>query len=124
MANPSDTGPSGVGSEVLRRVEFNGVNGTSADQVVLTVGANKIVTLLSIIATNITGTANTLHIHVARDGSGNNTIYNGNVTGDFEADSTFVFSEKVVLVETDVLKVQSNSINFDLWCSYIEQEFA
>lgn len=122
MANPSDTGPSGIGTEVLRRVEFNGLNNTT--QTVLTVGTDMIVTLLSIIITNITGTANTAHIHVARDGSGNNTIYNGNTAGDLPADSTFVFSEKVVLVETDVLKVQSNSINFDVWVSYIEQEFA
>ena len=122
MANPSDTGPSGIGSEVLRRVEFNGLNDTT--QTVLTVGTDMIVTILSIIVTNITGTANTLHIHIARDGSGNNTIYNGNTAGDLAADKTFVFSEKVVLTETDVLKVQSNSINFDVWVSYIEQEFA
>ena len=122
MANPSTTGPSGIGSEVLRRVQFNGVNGTSADQVVLTVGTDMIITILSICITECSdATGKTVGILISPDGSGTNYITR---TQDIPALGTFVWNDKIVLTETDVLSVNSTSTNFDLWCSYIEQEFA
>ena len=51
MANPSTTGPSGAGTEVLRRVQFNGVN--NAEQIIFTVPQNHIYTVLSITICNM-----------------------------------------------------------------------
>ena len=121
MANPSTTGPSGIGSEVLRRVAFDGVNGTSANQVLLTVGTDMIITVLSICMTECSNTAGkTITIYAEPDGSGTNYITRSQ---DIPALGTFVWNEKIVLTETDVLSVGSDSTNYDVWCSYIEQEF-
>ena len=120
MANPSDTGPSGIGSEVLRRVQFNGLNNVTTT--LLTVGTDMIVTVLSITVSNISGTAATCNIHIAPDGSGQCTVYNG--PSSLHGNSTFVWNDKIVLVETDLIKVECGSDNHDIYMSYIEQEFA
>ena len=123
MANPSDVGPSGAGTEVLRRVQFNGLG--DSNQTILTVGQNKIVTILSVVITIVENTAGrNVEIIISPDGSGTNVIYGG--LGKMEAQSTFVFNEKVVLTGQtsgtgDVLKVACDSTNWDVYVSYIEQ---
>ena len=120
MANPSTTGPSGIGSEVLRRVQFNGVNGIN--QSVLTVGTDMIVTILSISVTECSDTAGKyVTIMLEPDGSGLCYLTRNNI---IPALGTFVWNDKFVMTEADVLKIGSDSSNFDIWVSYIEQEFA
>ena len=121
MANPSTTGPSGIGSEVLRRVWDEGNNNI---QTVLTVGTDMIVTLLSVVVTNNTANDNqNLDIYIHPDGVSGNAIYLYKGTAQFMAYNTFIFSDKIVMTETDVLLISSSTTNFDVWVSYIEQEF-
>ena len=121
MANPSTTGPSGIGSEVLRRTHSIANDDTTAN--IITVGTDMIVTLLSLVVVNTANEAGkNLEIIVSPDGSGTCHLYRG--LGQFGAYQTFVFSDKIVLTETDVLKVSCNSSDFDCYFSYIEQEFA
>ena len=120
MANPSTTGPSGIGSEVLRRVWKKGNND---HQNVITVGTDMIVTLLSLVIVNNTVNDNqNMNFYILPDGGTAQYLYIGD--GNFMSYQTFVFSDKVVMTETDVLKVHSSATTFDVWCSYIEQEFA
>jgi len=121
VANPSTTGPSGIGSEVLRRTHAIATNNTTAT--LITVGTDMIVTLLSLVVTNTTSSdSKNLDIKVSPDGSGDVYLYQG--VGTWGAYETFVYNDKIVLTETDVLKVTSNSTDFDCYVSYIEQEFA
>ena len=121
MANPSTTGPSGIGSEVLRRSHVIGTNDGTAT--LITVGTDMIVTLLSLVYTNTADeSGQNLEIQVAPDGSGICYLYKGMAA--IEPYETFVFSDKIVLTEGDVLKVISDSGDFDVYFSYIEQEFA
>ena len=118
MANPSTTGPSGIGSEVLRRCHT--ITAVPTMTSVLTVGTDMIVTILSmIVANNATGSW-TNYIHVFPDGGSECTIVTWNQTNA----GTFIFNDKLVLVETDVLKLETNCTDSDVYVSYIEQEFA
>ena len=119
MANPSTTGPSGIGSEVLRRVQFNGIDNTTT--VILTVGTDMIITVLMINICDVGGAGGTIDLIVSPDGSGSN--YLGNDLS-LPAGGTFVWNDKFVITETDILKVTSTSANHDIYVSYIEQEFA
>jgi len=120
MANPSTTGPSGIGTEVLRRVGFTALDNATTS--LLTVGTDMIVTILSMYISNLTSSTATLKIIVALDGSGLYEIYRG--SSNFAEYTTFVLNDKIVLTETDVLKVYCTSTDHDIWISYIEQEFA
>ena len=118
MANPSTTGPSGIGSEVLRRT--HSLNTGSATTTLITVGTDMIVTLLSVIITNQNTSVRNYYLQIFPDGGGQCVIARGQIP----ASSTFVFNEKVVLTETDLLKLECDSPDHDIYVSYIEQEFA
>ena len=126
MANPSDIGPNGAGTEVLRRVQFNGLD--DENKTVLTVGQKKIITILSMIVTQVeTTVGRNLQIMISPDGSGTCMIYEGQ--GEMPGQGTFVYNEKLVLTGQasgtgDVLQIACNSTNWDIYVSYIEQEFA
>ena len=119
MANPSTTGPSGIGSEVLRRSTKESISNTTST--LLTVGTDMIVTVLSVIYFNNQDATPTFDIFVAVDGSGSTFLVKAQSIGNKE---TFVFSDRFVMTETDVLKVWSDSTDHDIYVSYIEQEFA
>jgi hypothetical protein len=120
MANPSTTGPSGIGSEVLRRVQFNGISNTTTP--ILTVGTDMIITVLMISIIDVAGaTGKTCGIYITPDGSGTCYLLNDEP---LSAGATFVWNDRFVITETDVLNVKSSSTNHDIYCSYIEQEFA
>ena len=118
MANPSTTGPSGIGSEVLRRTHSIATGAGTAT--LLTVGTDMIVTVLCITCTNQDSSARTYFLTVHPDG-GNQCVI---ARHDLQATSTFIFNDKLVLTETDVLKLESTSTDHDIYVSYIEQEFA
>ena len=117
MANPSTTGPSGIGSEVLRRFHAIGANNTTTT--LLTVGTDMIVTVLSVSCTNQDSSGRTFFLTVHPDG-GNQCVI---ARHDMPATSTFIFNDKLVLTETDILKLESTSTDHDIYVSYIEQEF-
>jgi len=120
MANPSTTGPSGIGSEVLRRVQFNGLSDTTTN--VLTVGTDMIITVLMISLCDLAGASGkTCDINISPDGSGACYLMSG---VSLPASGSFVWNDRFVITETDILKVGCSSTNHDIYCSYIEQEFA
>ena len=115
--------PSGSGTEVLKRVA-GAIDGASTS--VLTVGTNKICTILSVIITNENSSNATDVYMYANDGGGDRTICQLLVgdTGALEKRSTFVFSDKFVLTAGDILKIQeSGSGALVYWVSYIEQDW-
>ena len=120
MANQSTTGPSGIGSEVLRRKALTAANNT--ESTLLTVGTDMIVTVLSVIYTNMQSVAKKFDLKVAVDGAGG-TAHQIARAPSVEQYETYVFNEKFVLTETDVLKCWSDSTSHDVYVSYIEQEF-
>jgi|21_taG_2_1085346.scaffolds.fasta_scaffold00662_2 hypothetical protein len=120
MANPSTTGPSGIGSEVLRRVQFNGLG--DSENTILTVGTDMIITVLTLTICDIAGASGKQStIFFSPDGSG--ACYLSYLVP-LPANGTFVWNDKFVLTETDILKISCSSTNHDIYCSYIEQEFA
>ena len=120
MANPSTTGPSGIGSEVLRRKGLQGLSDTSTN--IITVGTDMIVTVLSLFIVNNSGTASkTFDLQVSLDGGSGVLLLKAVPLNENE---TYVFNDKFVMTETDVLQVSFNSTDHDIYVSYIEQEFA
>ena len=121
MANPSTTGPSGIGSEVLRRSFAIALNDNV--HTLSAVGTDMIVTVLSIIVTNNTSSSGkNLEIYIKGDGGTNAHITR--MVSSFGAYDTFVWNDRFVLTETDQLQIASTSTDFDTWVTYIEQEFA
>ncbi len=119
MANPSTTGPSGVGTEVLKRVYVESASNTTTS--LLTVTANHIYTVLSLYFENGQTATKNFSMLVSGDGSG--AVYmirNQSV----QQNATFVVNDRFVLTEGDILKITSDSTDHDIWCSYIDQTFA
>ena len=122
-SNVSTTGPSGIGSEVLRRSYVVDTDNSLCTPI--TVGTDMVVTILSIVVTNTANeNAKNLEIYIHGTGSSAHDAFLYRNIGGFNAYDTFVFSDRVVMVETDILKVESTSTDFDVYVSYIEQEFA
>jgi hypothetical protein len=121
MANPS-TGFGGAGTEVLRRGYMDGL--TNAEATLLTGVANHIYTVLSIVFCNLASSSDeTIHMYIDGDLIGAD-IYLLN-TQPLNAASTFIFSDRFVLTETDKLHAStSNSADVDVWVSYIDQQLA
>ena len=122
MANPSTEGGSGAGTEVLRRGYIDGLSNT--DTPILTGAANHIYTVLSVIfCERDASTTEKVHMYVDADLAGSNIyLLRHQVVG---ADATFIWNDRFVITETDKLYVTSvTSANFDVWISYIDQEFA
>ena len=120
MANPSTTGPSGIGSEVLRRVAVTNIN--AATSTLLTVREDSIYTVTSIIfLDNDSGNNDKIDIYVALEGATDHYLVRSQPINYRE---TFIFNEKFVMTETDVLKVWSDCNTYDCYVSYIDQEFA
>jgi hypothetical protein len=115
MANPSTTGGTGAGTEVLRRAYTNAITVTT-DTTLHTVGSNKLVTILSVVMTETSDTDTKIDLMV----NDNFLICQAPVAGE----QTYIFSDKVILDDGDALKFdQNDAANFDVWVSYIEQEF-
>jgi len=112
--------PSGSGTEVLKRAVFNGLSNTTQNMV--TVGTDKIVTVLNIIINNQQAAICSLDIQMSPAGSGTHKyFYKATALG---SGDTFVFSDRLILHPADILKVYSTSTNFDVCLNYIEQDFS
>ena len=116
--------PSGSGTEVLKRVS-GAVDGATTS--VLTVGSNKICTVLSVIICNV-NTSNACDVYMyARDGSDDREIFQlvAGATGALDKRATFVWNDKFVLTAGDILKIQEDgSGSIEYWVSYIEQDWS
>ena len=115
--------PSGAGTEVLKRATLH-QNGNSGNANLLSGSANHIYTILSIIFNNQTGTACKVGIRV-NDGSNDINLLSdgGGGSPSIGAEGTFVFNDKFVLYEDDILKVYNTCTNGDWYVSYIDQHF-
>ena len=125
MANPSTIGPSGAGTEVLRRQHVDG-SGESL-QIVCAGLANHIMTILSVVVCSVGSPADTqfdMYIDYDLGGTSLNLIRNTAIG----TNETFIFSDKIILTGTDRLTFQAYSTTgtaqCDIWCSYIDQQFS
>lgn len=130
--------PSGSGSEVLRnaainnnnaataKVDFGGTTGTGSLRSsgntagVVAVPANVIITVLTITAMAHSANGN---ITASVDWQGGGTDIHIFKYLTQAADTTFVFSDKFVLREGDVLKLYNSSTNTDWHVSFIYQDW-
>ena len=125
MANPSTTGPSGVGTEVLRRSYLN--NPAEAEATILTGVANHIYTILSVVICDLSNQADFLFdLYVDVDAGGTDIhLLNDQSCG---AKSTFIFADRIVLTATDKLHIigasAASTAEYDVYCSYIDQHWS
>ncbi len=112
--------PSGPGTEVLKRHTANISNSTTT----LTVPANHIYTILSInLMANSTNKSDT-DIYI-NDGSANIEITNGNGATYIPGNSTFVYSDKIVMTAGDVMTIiERDATAVSVWISYIDQDWS
>ena len=124
MANPSDTGPSGVGTEVLRRSYKADLDNT--EYKIIDGVANHIYTVLSITVCDQGVGTDTLwlKIHQGASSSAADIIFilRAQPIGNQE---TFIFNDKIILTDTDELIIYTSSAtdSMDVLCTYIDQEF-
>ena len=119
MANPSTTGPSGAGTEVLKRVWVESASNTTTS--LLTVATDHIYTILSLYFENGQAATKNFSMLVSGDGSGAVYMIRNQPVAQNE---TFIVNDKFVLTEGDILKITSDSTDHDIWCSYIDQTFS
>jgi hypothetical protein len=119
MANPSDVGPSGAGTEVLRRWYDSTVD-SSSETVMINGVADHIYTVLSVVAFN-PNAACVFHIRFYAEGTGSEMTL---VKADIPQNGTFVFSDKIVIAGADELRVlTATTDDIIVHCTYIDQEF-
>jgi len=123
MANPS-TGFGGAGTEVIRRSYLDGV-GTS-ETTIITGVANHIITVLSIIIVNgvASSTDNYFQLYVDADLGGTDIGLTWRMYCNDK--DTFTWSDRFALTETDKLHIKGygTSVEYDVWCTYIDQQLA
>jgi len=110
--------PSGTGTEVLHRVTRHANSGWNA--VGMPAAANHIYTILSIIFCDQNGAAGTIQIKV-NDGSQDLHLLASHAHVAYE---TFVWNDKFVIEEDDVLSVYSSGNNTDWYVSYVDQDWS
>ena len=127
--------PTGSGSEVLRRGAIN-AQGNSATaftfdgshittgQTAATVPANHIITILSIIITEQSNSTRNFTIYI-NNGHGSLPQINIFEQQDVSPYSTYVISDKIVLIGGDNLKINGGgSSNFDVLYTYVDQNWS
>tara|TARA_Y100000310_G_C20014489_1_gene504489 strand:- start:94 stop:468 length:375 start_codon:yes stop_codon:yes gene_type:complete len=122
MANPSDTGGSGVGTEVLRRAYLPTIT-NAANQYIINGVANHIYTILTITVVQMSNATDTINMVIEIDGSSPEIYLIREMSlGPYE---TFVWSDKIVLTDTDelIIATSSGSSDVDVYCAFIDQEF-
>ena len=127
MANPSTTGGSGAGTEVLRRV-FKSMQLESASELtLLTVGADHIFTILNVMIME-KGDDNDLKInmYIDPDSGGAGDIYFLQ-SSSIPFATAFLWNDRFVMTAADKLHFTCSSASavgaVDIWCSYIDQQF-
>ena len=124
MANPSE-GFGGAGTEVLRRSYIDGAG--EAESTILAGVANHIFTIVSIIFYDASGQAdNNFNMYIDYDLGGTDLMLAN--PKNIGAAGTFVWSDRFVLTETDKLLMYgystSGTAQYDVWCTYIDQQLA
>lgn len=114
--------PSGPGTEVLKRGFFT-VTGTT-DTKILDGVANHIYTVLSIVITETAGAAETFGLFLDPSASGTDYEILSLATA-LPADSTFLFSNTLVLVGTDELNFKAGATcDIDIVINFIDQDWS
>ena len=113
--------PSGSGTEVLKRGTFTVTDTT--DTKILDGVANHVYTVLSIVITETAGAAETFGLFV--DPSAAGTDYEIiSLANALEADTTFIFNDRLVLTGTDELNFKAGgTCDIDIVISYIDQDW-
>jgi len=106
-----------MASEVLKLATFRG--DAASVQALLTVGAGKTATVLSVSICETAGAAETFNLLVDDGGGGDDTyIYHTQALG---ANETFVHNDRIVMEATDHLSIiTGDSSNIDVCVSYLE----
>ena len=113
--------PSGSGSEVLKRGTFTVTDTT--DTKIIDGVANHVYTVLSIVITETAGAAETFGLFV--DPSAGGTDYEIiSLATALDADTTFIFNDRLVLTGTDELNFKAGgTCDIDIVISYIDQDW-
>jgi len=114
--------PTGSGSERLRRAVLQGNDGTTnnAWHTLLAGTAGHIYTILSVVcAEQQNGSGCTIEMQVD-NGTNDTRILSAKSIGNF---GTFVWNDKFVLEEDDILEVRNTSTDCDWYVSYIDQDW-
>tara|TARA_Y100000310_G_scaffold273437_1_gene288906 strand:- start:225 stop:599 length:375 start_codon:yes stop_codon:yes gene_type:complete len=124
MANPSTTGPSGAGTEVLRRKTIKSLVDT--EQFLIQGAADHIYTIISIIFNEVDGDTDTkVSMRIDVDNAGSNQVFllSNQPIG---PRGTFVWNDKFIIAGTDELGVYCSDASHDVHvvCTYIDQHFA
>jgi hypothetical protein len=118
MANPSTTGPSGAGTEVLRRTHAINVAGTEVD--LINGDADHIYTIVSLFVGNRGGSETDFYLRFYPEGTGSYLIL---VRPIIPAAGIFVLNDKVSIAGVDELRMATAGQNCDVYCTYIDQHF-
>ena len=105
--------PSGSGTEVLKRATIDGNNGAWTP--LLTGAANHIYTILSVIAYEAGGNAETIFMRVGN-------IYLLQDT--LPVAGTYVWNDKFIMSGAENLEIYNSAGNVDWYCSYIDQDWS
>ena len=131
--------PSGGGSEVLKRaycanwsqgaattyIDWAAADGetdaSQASAVATRVPADVILTILNIVVCRFNGGANTFTVKLEH--ASNDDIYLLDAQ-DIPGNGTFVYSDRIILLEGDELSFQSAGDETDCWINYIKQDWS
>ena len=112
--------PSGGGTEVLKRFS---IHANSDSWAVLVNGvANHVYTVISVVANEQGGAAETINLRVVIDGTGQDIQLMQSCP--LPANETFVWADRLVLQGTDHLEAYNSAGNVDWYVSYIDQDFS
>jgi hypothetical protein len=124
MANPS-TGFGGAGTEVLRRKYIDG--GAESESTVLLGVANHIMTIISIIIQDRSMNADAVFdLYIDADLAGSDVYLAYAQSCGLGA--TYVWNDRFAITETDKVIIlpasASGTAQYDVWCTYIDQQLA
>ena len=115
--------PSGSGTEVLKRNTVYANSDTWAS--IITGVANHIYTVLTIVAAEQAGNAETLGIRIDVSAAGTNEINLARYNSiQLPANGVFTWNDRFVLSGTDILQVYNSAGNVHWHVSYIDQDFS
>jgi len=125
MPNPSIVNATAVGKEVIRRSYLDGAAET--ETTILTGVANHIMTIVSIIITERAGLSDAyFEMYVDYDLGGTDLQLKDSTA--VPSGGTFIWSDRFAITATDKLHFKGASAGgtaaFDVWCTYIDQQFA
>jgi hypothetical protein len=122
MANPSATPASSAGTEILRRSFKVGLT-NSPYKIIDGASTSYMYTLLCVTFCENAGAGETISMKIDTEASGNDVFLLDAQA--LKAKQTFVWNDKIMLWGTDELVVYTgDGADVDVYCTYIEQQFA